>query len=272
MAREMDIDAAMDSRFVELYMNGQYQGVYDLGTHVGVETVGLSEKGWIAELDARTAGTPLSWESPVYGIPLKIKDLGEDIREKTAWKQIRQAVTGLEQALASPDFTYNGRRYTERIDLDSFAVNYLLQELSKNRDFHNPYSSFLYERDGILYMGPVWDMDQGYGNAAEELYTSTDGLVQQVLWFERMAQDPEFQAAVREKFQQLRPFLDGLDTWLAEQNALLDNAATNNFIPTYIGLNDRMNTPADYSHKAMADELGSWISARAAWLAENLPG
>lgn len=272
MAREMDIDAAMDSRFVELYMNGQYQGVYDLGTHVGVETVGLSEKGWIAELDARTAGTPLSWESPVYGIPLKIKDLGEDIGEQTAWKQIRQAVTGLEQALASPDFTYNGRRYTERIDLDSFAVNYLLQELSKNRDFHNPYSSFLYERDGILYMGPVWDMDQGYGNAAEELYTSTDGLVQQVLWFERMAQDPEFQAAVREKFEQLRPFLDGLDTWLAEQNALLDNAATNNFIPTYIGLNDRMNTPADYSHKAMADELGSWISARAAWLAENLPG
>ena len=63
-----------------------------------------------------------------------------------------------------------------------------MQELSKNRDFHNPYSSFLYERDGILYMGPVWDMDQGYGNAAEELYTSTDGLVQQVLWFERMAQ------------------------------------------------------------------------------------
>lgn len=33
-----------------------------------------------------------------------------------------------------------------------------------------------------------------------------------------------------------------------------------------------MNTPADYSYKAMADELGSWISARAAWLAENLPG
>ena len=47
------------------------------------------------------------------------------------------------------------RRYTDRIDVESFAVNYLLQELSKNRDFHNPYSTFLYEKDGLLYMGPV---------------------------------------------------------------------------------------------------------------------
>ena len=51
----------------------------------------------------------------------------------------------------------------------------------------------------------------------------------------------------------------------------MDNAATNNFIPTYIGLNEEMNTPEDYSHKAMADELSGWILRRAAWLDENLP-
>ena len=109
--------------------------------------------GGLFELDVTGMQHPVLVLSLIH--ILKIKDLGEDIREKTAWKQIRQAVTGLEQALASPDFTYNGRRYTERIDLDSFAVNYLLQELSKNRDFHNPYSSFLYERDGILYLSLI---------------------------------------------------------------------------------------------------------------------
>ncbi|WP_367926169.1 CotH kinase family protein [uncultured Ruthenibacterium sp.] len=270
MARELSVDAVMDSRFVELYMNGQYQGVYDLGTHVGVETVGLSETGWIAELDARTAGTPLSWQSPVYGVPIKIKDLGENVSEKTAWKAIRSIVTRMEQALASPDFCQGGRRYTDLIDVDSFAANYLLQELSKNRDFHNPYSTFLYEKNGVLYMGPVWDMDQGYGNAAEPQYTSAEGLVQQAFWFERMAQDPVFVAAVEKKLEELGPFLADLDGWLAVQNQLLDNAATNNFIPTYIGLNDRMNTPADYSHKAMAQELGGWVTGRSRWLEENL--
>ena len=271
MARSLNIDSAMDSEYVELYMNGAYQGVYDLGTHVGVETVGLPATGWIAELDARTADTPLSWRSPVYGVPLKIKDLGEDVGEQTAWKRIRRQITALEQALSSPDFCANGQRYTDRIDVESFAVNYLLQELSKNRDFHNPYSTFLYEKDGLLYMGPVWDMDQGYGNAAEPLYTGAEGLVQQSFWFERMAQDPQFMAVVRQKFEELRPFLQNLETWAEQQNALLDNAATNNFIPTYIGLNEEMNTPEDYSHKAMADELSGWILRRAAWLDENLP-
>ncbi len=244
---------------------------YHLDLKEEASLLGLPATGWIAELDARTADTPLSWRSPVYGVPLKIKDLGEDVGEQTAWKRIRRQITALEQALSSPDFCANGQRYTDRIGVESFAVNYLLQELSKNRDFHNPYSTFLYEKDGLLYMGPVWDMDQGYGNAAEPLYTGAEGLVQQSFWFERMAQDPQFMAVVRQKFEELRPFLQNLETWAEQQNVLLDNAATNNFIPTYIGLNEEMNTPEDYSHKAMADELSGWILRRAAWLDENLP-
>ena len=161
MAREMDIDAAMDSRFVELYMNGQYQGVYDLGTHVGVGDRRPFRKG----MDCR-AGRSHRGHASVLGEPgvrhsAEDQDLGEDIREKTAWKQIRQAVTGLEQALASPDFTYNGRRYTERIDLDSFAVNYLCRSFPKTGTFTTPTAPFSMSGTAFCTWAPcgTWTRD-----------------------------------------------------------------------------------------------------------------
>jgi len=57
----------------------------------------------------------------------------------------------------------------ELIDIDSFVDYYLLQELFLNKDAFWRSVHFYKEPGGKLHAGPVWDFDQGVGNA-NDLY------------------------------------------------------------------------------------------------------
>ena len=56
-----------------------------------------------------------------------------------------------------------GKYYYEYCDLESLVRVYLLQELANNVDGF--YSSFFFYKDanGIMYAGPVWDMETTCG-------------------------------------------------------------------------------------------------------------
>ena len=64
-----------------------------------------------------------------------------------------------------------GKRYDEYIDVVSFADKYLIDEISKNYDAVK-YSAFYYKDKGddALHAGPVWDYDIAYGNTNLEDY------------------------------------------------------------------------------------------------------
>ncbi len=68
-----------------------------------------------------------------------------------------------EDALFSDDYCteYNGKtvRYTDLIDVESFAKGCLINELFMNRDFGTNSTYFYKEIDGKLFYGPLWDMD-----------------------------------------------------------------------------------------------------------------
>lgn len=75
-----------------------------------------------------------------------------------------------EDALLSiTGFNGKGRHFTDYIDIDSFAVNYLLQELTRNSDT-GVTSFYLVKKDDKLYCEPVWDFDNS-------LYSNNDLLM-----------------------------------------------------------------------------------------------
>ena len=59
-----------------------------------------------------------------------------------------------------------GKAYSDYVDRESVAVYYLINELSKARDFFAS-SAYLYKNKGEdkMYMGPLWDYDLGFTEA-----------------------------------------------------------------------------------------------------------
>ncbi|MBQ8546503.1 MAG: CotH kinase family protein [Clostridia bacterium] len=87
----------------------------------------------------------------------------------------------MEEAIMSDD-GYNslGKHYTEYIDIDSFAVAYIIAELGRNYDAGSSSMYFYKDRDtdgttSKIFKGPLWDCDNTLGNIHKNSASSTEG-------------------------------------------------------------------------------------------------
>ncbi len=98
-----------------------------------------------------------------------------------------------EDALFSDNYytEYNGQtmRYTEFIDVESFAKGLLLNELFMNKDFGGKSTFFSKDVDGKLVYGPVWDLDLSSGCDTITSYYNT-WLTLKVPIIQRLWSDP----------------------------------------------------------------------------------
>ncbi len=115
----------------------------------------------------------------------------------------------VEDAVYSDDFCteYNGEkvRYTDLIDLDSFAIGWIVNDLFGNVDY--PYKSTYYYKDlnGKLYYGPVWDMDYSGDNATDVSFCDFRSIKDTRRRFmSEMTEDPVFVKRARELYWEIR--------------------------------------------------------------------
>lgn len=191
ISREMG-HYATRTRFVDLNLNGENQGIYVLMEKQkrDPERINIAKNkdgitGYILKINRpdydivdgnRTFTSNNSFES-VFGSDIipdhKTRALNilydypkeEDItvNQKT---YISNYVNEFEIALASPTFKHptNGKGYGEYIDVDSFIDYMIMQEISNNGDGYRM-STFMHKDVlGKLKMGPVWDFNLAFGN------------------------------------------------------------------------------------------------------------
>ncbi len=108
-----------------------------------------------------------------------------------------------ENALFSEDFctTYNGQtmRYTDFIDLESFAKGFLINELFENFDFGRTSTWMSKDVDGKLVYGPLWDMDNTLTSTTFFRWTSLN-----IDWLRRLLSDPVFLQELRNIYFEYR--------------------------------------------------------------------
>lgn len=174
-----NIGYASSANWVDVYINGEYRGVYLLAEHlrvdpnfVDVETVyGVLDTGYLIEYDAYASGTagvdyfrvdgvryPFTMKSPS---PDDFLDEGLTLEQyKAHVSYIQELVQEMVTGAISKDFD----KFSMYADVDSFVDMYLLHELFKNID--TGYSSFyIYRHEGSkLYAGPPWDFDATLGS------------------------------------------------------------------------------------------------------------
>lgn len=218
MANE-SIDAyEPDGAFVEVYLNGQYQGLYLLteAVEIGENRIEIApESSWLLEmeLDFRLKeGEPyvVSGQGQIFAIknPPEISD-----SEKA---QIQRMIDDIESALSAEDgiSRISGKPLSALLDLESWAQMWLIQEISGNHDTGIA-STFAYvtdKKDPLLVAGPVWDFDGTMGNVNTAMFQNAAALTASICesrppgnanqnrWLAAMYQNDEFRALVEQKY------------------------------------------------------------------------
>lgn len=240
--RSLGMEYTPRNQYVELQLNGAYQGVYQLTEHIrtGKDRVNIPELkvgdtdaekitgGYLLEVDFRMHKDYCQtafWESycvngvnlareetfcvdSVHGMNPFCVDTPETLLEPEWAAQrnyIEQYVTATEAALFGDDFTDPNTGYAAYIDVDSAVQYFLVNEFFKNPDGAVA-SFYLYKkRNGKLFFGPLWDFDLAMGNVGYDNLDKTDGWhIRPAPWFDRLFQDPAFVAKVKARWQLLK--------------------------------------------------------------------
>ena len=171
-----------NSKLVNVYLNGDYIGVYELTEQIEVNEyrVNINDthtgpaNDFLVELDAYAKKPEEGDLSVVVGE--QYYTVKSDVYNDEQLSYIKYCLMQVENAILSGDKD----ALSELVDMDSLIDMYLLQEFAKNIDVG--YSSFyMYKTvDGKLFFAPPWDFDLAFGNDArlddgafEELYVGT---------------------------------------------------------------------------------------------------
>lgn len=287
------------TRYAEMIVNGEYRGVYVVVEKIkrGLHRVPIAKVapdaatgditgGYIFKREATSAqggwysaaGTPWQFHYPKSG---------DILPEQSAY--LKGYVDNFEAMMAGPQFSDPAQGYTTWLDVPSFIDFAIIQELSKNVDGYRKSAYFHKDADGDggkLHMGPLWDFNIAFGNADYCAGDKTTGFVylasscvdmQQIpAWWKRLMMDAAFTKELRCRWQSLRTgtFSDGamlamLDTYReATKVAEVRDHETWKVIGTYVWPNPQVGQTYDEE----LTYLKTWLTARAAWLDQNMPG
>ncbi len=150
--------------FVNLYFDGEYEGLYYLLHKIEIDKNSVdikSDEGVIFELDNIHSEDEIIHES-YFGDYLVLKDLVsvDNDNKNEIIDLFLKDYKEFEKALEKKDYV----KVDKIIDIDSFAKYYLINDFANNPDAYSS-SFYLYRNDdGKICAGPVWDFDFAFGN------------------------------------------------------------------------------------------------------------
>lgn len=272
------------SRFVELYLNGQYEGSYQLTEQVKIDKnrVNITEMdttdvsgdavtgGYLFEVD--TANQPDDILFTISGVTFDLQD--PDPAEPAQLSYLQSYLQQTSDTLYSDNFTDPDTGYAAYLNTDSFIDWYLVEELFKNNDAVFWSSCWMYkDMNGKLFMGPLWDFDIAAGNVNFNgndsptgwwLRSNSEPYPQ---WTERLFADPAFAAAVAARWNVLKPQFQTLPAWISQYATSLQQSQTNNFQRwPILGEFVWPNSEVAGSYQGEVDFLNSWLTQRIAWM------
>lgn len=164
-ARYMGMPFTNHSRFVEVFLNGDYIGTYQLTEKIEVDPnrVDIDKDGGVLISFDKDDGPELSpdatdnFYSSIYALPVCVKHPDTASPEKL--DSIKTELAELERAIKA----HNYAAADSLMDMKSFISILQLHEFLYNVEIDAPRSLYLFkDKNGKFTFGPVWDWDAGY--------------------------------------------------------------------------------------------------------------
>ena len=290
LGRMMGMPWVPRSRFVDVQVNGRYDGVYQLTEHVriGADRVNIPEMkvgdtsatnitgGYLIEVDERR-GEEFCFNSTMtrmvfcVGTPETLL-LPEWSRQRDF---IQNYLARTDSAIFGAQFADPAVGYAAFLDVESVVNYYVLQEAIKNVDGGLRFGPYMYkQRNGKLFLGPIWDFDLAIGNVNYDGADRIDGWhARRSQWFTRLFEDPVFRTRVSDRWKVLKAAgtIDSLQKLVYTRGSYLSVVQVRNFerwpiLGTYVWPN-RVVT-GSYDGEAIA--LNVWLMGRLQWVDQEL--
>ena len=219
LGKRLGLEYTCSYNHVQLYLNGDYRGMYFFTEHRQADPAVLGapgrpkvnlQEGWFVEIDRRYDEEP-RFRTDKYNMPIMIKT-PEDERDLSMSNPIYQFVRNdwnqIANLMDAGDFPENG--YRNLVDIDTFAKYFIVQTFVINNDLFRPRaetgeeigSTYFYkDKGGLISAGPLWDLDWSFSPWAFEgrdFKPESFGPYQIHPWFRRFHDDPVFQARYKE--------------------------------------------------------------------------
>jgi hypothetical protein len=290
-------------RYVELFLNGSYEGVYVLmekikrnKNRVDIAKLLITDNsgedltgGYIIKIDKTTGGGGEGWSSDFnnvvgrtffqYDYP-KAKEITTSQRS-----YIQGYIRNMEYALNAENFTFAGN-YHEFLNDSSFIDFMIINELAKNVDGYR-LSSYLYKgKNDRVNCGPIWDFNLTYGNADyyngwltygfqynANLYTD---YWQNPFWWDKLMKDSEYVKKLKKRWSLLRKneLSNQRITFVIDSlTNLISEARVRNY-QRWTGIIGFKIWPNYYVGNSYSEEISwmkSWVSNRSTWLDQQWP-
>lgn len=207
---------APDTRFCEVFVNGEYKGVYLAVEPVtnGESRLRLNEFGLLSgetpyviqrdrqgtEEDAlntygKTSGKTYN---ELYITYPSTNDLTQVQRE---W--IENDISKIEEVLYSDNFSDSKEGYAKYIDVDSFVDYFIINETVMNNDAGN-LSTYAYKELGGKLQLTVWDFNNAYDNYQWFRQDYTQFFMQSNSWYDKLLTDRAFVDRIVKRYEELR--------------------------------------------------------------------
>ena len=276
-ARWLGLPFTNHTRFVEITLNGDFIGLYQLTEQVeqGKNRVDIDDDdGWLLSLDADD-GPYLSpdagdnfW-SAVFKMPVCVKYPKDPTSDQL--NEIKNDFAKLERAVKNRNY----KSAAALMDMPSL-INYLiLQEFIYNVEIAAPRSVFIHKDKGGKYvMGPAWDFDAGFDFDWDSMHTGHTFFSAQELVLGTNPANHQNGYRIPKFFTQLfrnKQFVREYKTrWTGVKDSIFEHSWQK--MDAYlIGLEEAMarnfeRWPTDKNYQTEIDRMKAWLSNRVPYL------
>lgn len=282
---------APNVRFCEVFINGEYEGVY-----VMTETITAGKDG------ARLPLSVSKKDNTYSGYLLRMDRTSErDINNFTKYAYRTNAVVGInieypgptnltpelvtsitkdfsafEKSIYSYDFDNGEYGFKRTIDIDSFVDYFIINEFTANYDA-GAFSTYIYKGKDAKFHMCIWDFNNACDNYQEQAIKTDDFRLINTPWFWMLTKNDEFTHRIIQRYRDLRKTVlsdEYLEQYIDDTLDYLGDAVDRNFERWgYSFDNDELLTPKErnlHSHEAAVAQLKSFIKERAEFLDENI--
>lgn len=249
LSRAVRMDFTINCQHVELYLNGEYRGIYQLTDQVekAKNRVNIEDDGFIIEDDTYYLEESYYFTTDIEKVNYtfkypKLDDQGAIEANSGNIKFIKNYINKIEESLSLLEKDINDLTYTTYIESEAYAKWYIAAELTGNLDPNLYY--VLPSKGSKMKMVPLWDAEWSLGLACKgnkvnpygwyfypnhEPMKPTEEFWKSHLCFKYLLKSPAFQDCVKKLWLESKPRVKEAQSLLKDISRSLEFAQKDNF-------------------------------------------
>lgn len=261
-------------QFVELVLNGKYNGTYQLGEKLKIskQRLSIGDDGFLLEMASNEDNSSPHFTTNQLDVPFYFKD-PDVVYDDLNYCYARDYLIEAESALYTESFTDSLKGWRNFFDEDSFADYYIINEIAKNVDAVRWTSTYInFSKGGKVKMGPIWDFDSAFGNETHDGCDKPEGFyTKRFGWYPQLFKDSSFVATVKNRFDffysKRNDLMEDIDrnAEILYRSAYQDNAVWHNLDEDKRDQHDHRHYQGGGYYKEV-EWLKEWICKRLDWL------